>query len=76
MPRIVRLGAAALFLTIGLVGSAHAQNLQPQLNRLFALCGQGYKPACIRFGLILGEQRGRAREWRRLHPEWCWWERW
>jgi hypothetical protein len=39
------------------------------------LCERGDRRACIRFGIMLGENRARHAEWRRLHPEWWGWER-
>jgi hypothetical protein len=39
------------------------------------LCERGDRKACIRFGMMLGENRVRHAEWRRLHPEWWGWER-
>jgi hypothetical protein len=29
----------------------------------------------MRLGIMIGENRRRHAEWRRLHPEWWWWER-
>ena len=70
--------AAALLLLAGIVlmpAPAHAQR-RAELARLHGLCDQGYRPACIRFGYILGENRGRQGEWRREHPNWWWWQPW
>ena len=39
------------------------------------LCERGDRKACIRFGIMLGENRGRHAEWRRMHADWFWWER-
>ena len=39
------------------------------------LCDRGDRKACIRFGIMIGENRERHAEWRRLHPEFWWWER-
>jgi hypothetical protein len=39
------------------------------------LCERGDRKACIRFGMMLGENRARHAEWRRLHPDWWHWER-
>ena len=73
------IGAAAL-LVAGVAiaaGPAEAQRRWgPQLQRLHALCEQGYKPACIRFGYILGANQGREGQWRRDHPNWWWWQPW
>jgi hypothetical protein len=39
------------------------------------LCDRGDRKACIRFGIMIGENRERHAEWRRAHPEFWWWER-
>ena len=39
------------------------------------LCDKGDRRACVRFGILIGENRERHAEWRRLHPEWFWWDR-
>jgi hypothetical protein len=39
------------------------------------LCDRGDRKACVRFGIMIGENRERHTEWRRAHPEFWWWER-
>ena len=39
------------------------------------LCFRGDRKACVRFGIMIGENRERHAEWRRAHPEFWWWER-
>ena len=39
------------------------------------LCDKGDRRACVRFGILIGQNQERHAEWRRLHPEWWWWER-
>jgi hypothetical protein len=39
------------------------------------MCERGDRRACVRFGIMLGENRARHAEWRRLHANWWWWER-
>jgi hypothetical protein len=39
------------------------------------LCDRGDRKACVRFGIMLGENRERHADWRRAHPEFWWWER-
>jgi hypothetical protein len=47
------------------------------LMHLHDLCHQNYKPACIRFGFVMGSQhQAEIEEWHRIHPDWWWWERW
>ena len=38
-------------------------------ERLHQLCDKGDQRACVRFGMLLNENRGRHEEWRRSHPE-------
>jgi hypothetical protein len=39
------------------------------------LCDKGDRRACVRFGILIGENRQRHADWRRLHADWWWWER-
>ena len=39
------------------------------------LCEKGDRRACIKFGMILGENRAHHAEWRRRYAHWFWWER-
>jgi hypothetical protein len=39
------------------------------------LCDKGDRRACVRFGILIGENRERHAEWRRIHPEWWWWDK-
>jgi hypothetical protein len=39
------------------------------------LCEKGDRRACVRFGILIGENRERHAEWRRLHANWWWWEK-
>jgi len=39
------------------------------------LCDRGDRKACVRFGIMIGENRERHAEWRRARPEFWWWER-
>jgi hypothetical protein len=62
-----------------LVTPAAAQkvSIEKGLTQLHGLCERDYKPACIRFGLVIGRIPPReARKLRGEHPEWWWWERW
>ncbi len=72
------IGAAAVGLCAmsAIPAQAQPQHWQPELARLHAQCDQGYRPACIRFGVILGRNQERQAEWRRLHPDWYYWEPW
>jgi hypothetical protein len=39
------------------------------------LCEKGDRRACVRFGILIGENRQRHADWRRAHADWFWWER-
>jgi hypothetical protein len=54
---------------------ARAQDAQAEMIGLHQLCDHGDRKACVKFGIMLGRQQERHAEWRRLHPEWFWWER-
>ena len=49
--------------------------LRDRMLRLRAECEDGERRACVRFGIILGENRQRQAEWRRDHPEVFFYER-
>jgi hypothetical protein len=76
MIRILIIGIA---LTFALTAHAAPQKrtVEEVLTQLHGLCDRDYKPACIRFGLVIGRiPPGEARKLRSDHPEWWWWERW
>jgi hypothetical protein len=76
---MVRIWIIAIALTLALVTPATAQKVtvEQALTQLYGLCGRDYKPACIRFGLVIGRVPAKyARKLRGAHPEWWWWERW
>ena len=50
-------------------------NIEAEMIGFHQLCDRGDKRACIRFGILIGENRQRHADWRRLHPDWWWWER-
>jgi hypothetical protein len=77
MARTLLIAAALVLGALAMTPApASAQRWEPEMRRLHTLCDRGYKPACIRFGYILGMNRGRQAEWRRLHPNWWWWQPW
>jgi hypothetical protein len=70
--------AAAAVLLVGLAtppADAQQGRRAAEMARLHALCEQNYKPACIRFGIMIGQNQVRWADWRREHPNWWWWER-
>jgi hypothetical protein len=46
-----------------------------RMRRLREACYDGNRNACIRFGMILGQNRERERQWRRSDPDFFAWER-
>jgi hypothetical protein len=62
----------------GLVGSgvaAHAQDARnAEILGFHQLCDHGDRRASVRVGMLLQHQ-DRQIAWRRLRPEWFWWER-
>jgi len=70
--------AALALVVVGAIsstGPARAQDAQAELLGFHQLCDRGDRRACVKFGMILGRMQERHAEWRRLHPEWFWWER-
>lgn len=73
--------AAAGFAGAMVVGAAsigtpvQAQNArEAELIGFHQLCEKGDRRACVRFGMLLGENRERHAEWRKHHADWWWWE--
>jgi hypothetical protein len=78
MVRIWIIGTA-LMLACSAPAAAQKQQrtVQEVLTQLHGLCERDYKPACIRFGLVIGRiPPPQVRKLRSEHPEWWWWERW
>jgi hypothetical protein len=46
-----------------------------RMRRLRQACDDGSRKSCIRFGMILGQNRERERQWRRSDPDFFAWER-
>ena len=46
-----------------------------EMFELRRACEDGDTRACVRFGIIIGENRERRAQWRRESPELFWWER-
>jgi hypothetical protein len=49
--------------------------LRERMMELRAACDDGDRRSCIRFGIIIGENRERRAQWRRESPDAFWWER-
>jgi hypothetical protein len=76
---MIRILIIDIALTFALTAHAAPQKrtVEEVLTQLHGLCDRDYKPACIRFGLVIGRIPPReARKLRSDHPEWWWWERW
>jgi hypothetical protein len=77
MSKLLGCALAALFVLSST--SAFAQRdlraLEFEAHRLHVECDHGDRRACVRFGILLGENRERHEEWRHAHPEFFWFER-
>jgi hypothetical protein len=49
--------------------------VEAQMLSLHQLCNQGDKGACVRFGVLIGQNKQRQADWRRAHADWFWWEK-
>ena len=73
---------AALMIAAGVGASAsmvaspaHAQNAaEAEMIGFHQLCDKGDRKACVRFGILIGQNQQRHADWRRAHAEWFWWE--
>jgi tRNA(Arg) A34 adenosine deaminase TadA len=76
--RLALCAGALTLLGIGAIASTtsvSAQNArEAELIGFHQLCDKGDRKACIRFGIMLGENRQRHVDWRKAHPEFWWWE--
>jgi hypothetical protein len=55
---------------------AHAQNaVEAEMIGFHQLCEKGDRKACVRFGILIGQNQQRHADWRRAHADWWWWER-
>ncbi len=76
---MVRQGLAIALLVAGLASQtlpATAQDArEAQLVGFHALCNQGDKKACVRFGMMLQQNADKHAEWHRVHPEFFFFER-
>jgi hypothetical protein len=67
--------AIAVAASIPMSVAARAQDRQAEMLGFHQLCDRGDRKACIRFGMLLGQNQERHAEWRKSHPEFWWWER-
>jgi hypothetical protein len=67
--------AAMLGAVTGIPTSARAQSaVEAEIVGFHQLCDKGDRRACVRFGILIGENQQRHADWRRSHGEWFWWE--
>jgi hypothetical protein len=50
-------------------------DLRARMFELRQACQDGDRRACVRFGILIGENRARRDQMRRENPEMFWWER-
>jgi hypothetical protein len=53
----------------GASGSSSARRMRDRMLELRERCEDGERRACVRLGIIIGENRERRAAWRREHPE-------
>ena len=76
---VVKYLLAATAITVAALGAtnmpARAQNAaEAEIIGFHQLCDKGDRRACVRFGILLGQNQQRHADWRRSHAEWFWWE--
>jgi hypothetical protein len=54
---------------------ARRDEIRERMFELRSACEDGERRACVRLGIIIGENRERRAEWRHEHPELFWWDR-
>jgi hypothetical protein len=75
MKSVIGLAALVGVSMIAINVPAYAQSpREAELVGYHDLCDKGDRRACIRFGMILGENKAFHEEWRRRHPEFWTWE--
>ena len=69
--------AAAVVAAIAAVPTtARAQSaVEAEMIGFHQLCDKGDRRACVRFGILIGQNQQRHADWRRSHADWWWWEK-
>jgi hypothetical protein len=69
-------GVAAMLVAMSLTPTrAQAQgNVEAEILGFHQLCDKGDRRACVRFGILIGQNQQRHADWRRAHADW-WWEK-
>jgi hypothetical protein len=77
MKKTILIATAMAVSLAGATGvSAWAQDSrEAEIIGLHQLCDRGDRKACVRFGMMIQQNKDHMREWHRVHPEWFWWER-
>jgi len=56
--------------------TARAQSaVEAEMIGFHQLCDKGDRRACVRFGILIGQNQQRHADWRRTHADWWWWEK-
>ncbi len=74
--RLVAAAALGAVILMPVTLPAFAQDArEAEMIGMHQLCDHGDRRACIRFGMMLQQNRDRMESWRRSHAEWFWFER-
>jgi len=65
---------ACMTLSAGAATASAQEAREAQLIGFHQLCERGDKPACVKFGMMLQQNRDRHDDWRRSHPEFFFFE--
>jgi hypothetical protein len=72
----VGIAVAILGTVAGAPTPGQAQSVrEAEMIGFHQLCEKGDRRACVRFGILIGENKQRHADWRRLHADWWWWEK-
>jgi hypothetical protein len=70
------IAVAALTAVTTVPTPARAQSaVEAEMIGFHQLCDKGDRRACVRFGILIGQNQQRHADWRRAHAEWFWWEK-
>jgi len=53
----------------------HWGEVRDQMMGYRDACRDGDRRACVRLGIIIGQNQGRRGQWRQDHPDYFWWDR-
>jgi hypothetical protein len=75
---LITSAVAGVIMSTTLLSSIPARAQSPREAEMIGfheLCEKGDRRACVRFGILIGQNQERHAEWRRSHAAWFWWER-